>query len=345
MISTDEALTTLQRMLDDTDGEQFPRELLLNWMHDGYDRIAREGECLFDMQMYESRPRTANYTRDFERQFMTGHVMEKFTCTRESDAEFMDGEALVSNHTRPSDAEYMTESGHGPTKTGLRVLPEGYVSVDRVTHHWLRLSPQHDRYNRLTRVAYQTLEGGVFQYQMDQDGWQHLRLVNVPAFMTQTETITGEYGVIRQVDSYEMDQEPVIGSYGIVRSVPRHFVCGSQFGAVRKFIEDDNNTRVEMYRLGRPLSEGFVELPDRMVKYVQWWALHRAYSTPGESENPKLAEHFKMRFQAAIDRVKNRVNSGNRDRAIAMGSKRTHIKDNYLEHFPADFGYSRPFRR
>ncbi len=345
MISTDEAITTLQRMLDDTDGEQFSRELLLNWMQDGYDRIAREGECLFDMQMYESRPRTANYTRDFERPFIDSQVMEKFTCTRESDGEFMDGEALVSNHTRPSDSVYMTESGHTATKTGLRKLPEGWVSVDRVTHHWLRLSPQHDRYNRLTRVAYQTLEGGVFQYQMDQDGWQYIRLVNVPAFMNESETITGKYGPIRQVTSYEMDQESVIGSYGIIRSVPRHFVCGTGYGATRKFVEDLNNTRVEMYRLGAPLHEGVFELPDRFVKYVQWWALYRAYSTPGECESPKLAEHYKMRFEAAVERVKNRVNSVNRDRALIMGQHRTYIKDNYLEHFPADYGYARPFRR
>jgi hypothetical protein len=180
---------------------------------------------------------------------------------------------------------------------------------------------------------------------MDQDGWQNLRLVNVPTFMTQQEAFTGKYGPIRQVTSYSMDQEPVVGSYGVIRSVPQHFICTSQYGAVRKFVEDITNTRVEMFRLGKPLHEGQFEIPDRMVKYVQWWALHRAYSMPGESENPKLAEHFKQRFLAALERVKNRINSVNRDRALAMGSKRTHIKDNYLEHFPADFGYSRPFRR
>jgi len=345
MISTDEAINTLRRMLDDTDGEQFSRDLLRNWLQDGYDRITRETQCLFDMEMYESKPYTANYTREFEKQFMAGHVLQRFTCTRESDAEFMDGEALISNHTRPSDADYMTEDGHTPTKTGLRKLPEGYVSVDRVTHHWLRLSPQHDRYNRLTRVAYQTLEGGVFQYQMDQDGWQMLRLVNIPAFEAESETFTGTYGPIRVLTSYDMDQEPVVGSYGVVRSVPMHFACGGQYGAIRKLVEDDNNTRVELYRLGKPLDEGEIELPDRYVKYMQWWALHRAYSTPGEAESPKLAEHFKMRFNAALDRVKNRVNTVNRDRVIAMGSKRTSIRDNYLEHFPADYGYSRPFRR
>lgn len=345
MISADEALTDLQRMLDDTDGEQFTRGLLLNFLQDGYDRLAREGECLFDMSMYESRPRTANYTKEFERQFIDSPVMERFDCTRESDAEFMDIDAEISNHTRLSDAEYMTEPNKGPTKSGLRKLPETYVSVDRVTHHWLRLSPQFDRYNRLTRVAYQTLEGGVFQYQMDQDGWQQLRLVNIPAFQTTTEEITGTHGVVRQMTSYEMDQEPVIGSYGVIRSVPRHFVCGSQYGAVRKLVEDDNNTRVEMFRLGKPLGEAPFEIPDRMVKYAIWWALSRAYSMPGESENPKLSEHYKQRFLAGVDRLKNRINSVNRDRAIAMGSKRTHIKDNYLEHFPADYGYARPFRR
>jgi hypothetical protein len=394
MISSNEAIDQLQRQIDDTSEELVSRETLLTFLQDGYDRLCREGECLFDMEMYESRPRTANYTRDFEREFIETPIMERFTCTRESDAEFIDGDAIVSNHTRPSDADYMTEDGHGPTTTGLRKLPDGYVSIDRVTHNWLRLSPQHDRYNRLTRISYQTLEGGVFQYQMDQDGWQQIRLVNVPAFETETETFTYNrwrgtwenstvysradivsylgywfsivdnntgntpsesafwtedtgkdyHGVIRQVTSYDMDVETVIGTWGVIRSVPMHFASGSQYGAVRKFVVDDNNTRVEYYRLGRQLEADF-EIPDRMVKYVQWWAMYRVYSLPGETESQKLAEHFKMRFMAGIERLKNRVNSGNRDRTITMGSKRNSIRDNYLQLFPADHGFSRSFRR
>jgi hypothetical protein len=355
MITADEALGSLQRQIDDTDGEQFSRSRLLEFLQDGYDRLCRQAECLFDAEVYDTQPRAANYTRDFERQFIEGPVHEKFNCTRESDAEFMEGDALVSNHTRPSDAEYMTEEGHTPTVTGLRRLPEGYVSIDRVLHDTLRLEPEHDRYNRLSRTDYQTLQGGVFIYQMDQDGWGNMRLVNVPAYtLLDQDEYTYEdgdhhHGTIRSVDgSYDTDDEVVIGSYGAIRSIPGHFPTGTQYGVIRRVIPEgpgDKATKVEYYRLGRPLSEHPFEIPDRMVKYVIWWALHRVYGVPGEMENKKLAEHFKLRYELGIGRLKVRVRNAMRERTIAMGSKRTSIRDNYLEHFPADYGYSRPFRR
>jgi len=355
MITADEAINTLQRQFDDTDGEMFTRDRWLNFLQDGYDRLVRETEALFDIEMYDTQPRAANYTREFERQYIDGPIVGRFDCTRESDAQWCDGGAIVANHTRPYDAYYMTEEDKDPTFTGLRTLPEGYVSVDRVTHDWLRLDPEHDRYNRMTRTDYQTLQGGVFQYQMDQDGWRQLRLVNVPPYVVDETTYsynpntdtTNHHGVIRALtgDDNEFEDEAVIGTYGIIRSVPAHFVSGSQYGGIRRIISDDDNTRVEYYRLGKPLADHAFELPDRMVKYVQWWALYRAYSTPGESENKRLAEHFKLRFQMGIDRLKKRVRNVMRERTIAMGSKRNNIRDSYLEHFPAEYGYSRPFRR
>jgi hypothetical protein len=110
-------------------------------------------------------------------------------------------------------------------------------------------------------------------------------------------------------------------------------------------VKDDNNTRVEYFRLGKDLSQHPFELPDRVVKYVEWWAMYRAYSTPGEGENKKLADHFQMRFFAGVEQVKNRVRVTMRERTIAMGSKRTTGRDAYLQHFPADYGYGRPYRR
>jgi hypothetical protein len=356
MITATAALDTLQRQIDDTDGELYSRDRLLDFLQDGYDRLCRETESLFDMEMYDTAPRAANYTRDFERQFIEGPIYGKFNATREADAQFMEGGAEISNHTRASDQAYMDSDGdQQPTVSGLRELPEGYASVDRVTHDWLRLDPEHDRYNKATRISYQTLVGGVYLYQMDQDGWQNIRLVNVPAPVPDTETYlnnpnsaTRDYhGVIRAWtdDSLGYENEPTIGSWGITRSIPQHFVSGSQFGGMRRLVTDGHKTRVEYYRLGKPLDKHSFEIPDRMVKYVQWWALHRVYGTPGEGENQKLAEHYKMRFSMGIDRLKTRINSVMRERTIQMGSKRTSNRDAYLEHFPADFGYSRPFRR
>jgi hypothetical protein len=178
---------------------------------------------------------------------------------------------------------------------------------------------------------------------MDQDGWQNIRLVNVPVTVLSTESISGLHGAIKQIDSYDLDVEPMIGSYGAVRVVPRHF-SGTQYGVVRRIVPDEGATRVELFRLGAPLDKAPFELPDRAVKYVEWWAMYRAYSTPGEGENKKLAEHYQARFQSGLDTIKKRIKTTMRERTIQMGSKRETGRDEYLQHFPADFGYSRPFR-
>ena len=346
MLDKVSVIARLQRRLDDEDEEVWSREQLGNFLQDGYDRICRESQCLFDMEMYDTAPMTGNYTKPFEAEFMTGPIMTRFTVTRPSDAEFVDGDAIVSNHTRRSDADYMSSDtdGYSPTARTLGRLPAGYVAIDRVTHDWLPLAPEHDRYHRKTRSDYQTLSGGVFSYQMDQDGWQNIRLVNVPVTVNPAEEIQGLHGGIRVITSYDLSQEPIVGTYGGIRAIPRHF-SGSQYGGIRRIVQDDDNTRVEYFRLGKDLGQHPFELPDRAVKYVEWWAMYRAYSTPGEGENKKLADHFQMRFYAGVEQLKSRVRSVMRERTIAMGSHRTTGRDGYLQHFPADYGYSRPFRR
>jgi hypothetical protein len=348
MVTKLESIARLQRRLDDAAEEVWTSEQLGSFLQDGYDRLCRASECLFDMEMYDTQPLSANHTKEYENEFIDTFVLPRFMITRESDAEFVDGSPVVSNHTRPSDAQFMSPTDPDypmtPTTRTLFRLPDGVVSVDRVTHDWLRLDPEHDRYHRKTRSSYQTLEGGVFAYQMDQDGWQSIRLVNVPVTVVSTEEITGTYGAIRRITSYNLEDEPVIGSYGALRVVPRHF-CGDQYGVVRRIVPDDDATRVELYRLGKDLDHHPFEIPDRAVKYVEWWAMHRAYSTPGEGENKKLADHFLARFEQGLQTMKMRIRTTMRERTIAMGSKRETGRDGYLEHFPANYGYGRPFRR
>jgi hypothetical protein len=348
MITKTQSIARVQRQLDDENEEVWARDLLGEFIQDGYDKLCRDAEPLFDMEMHDNKPLTANHTREYEPDFMETPILSRFTVTRESDAEYVEGNVTVSNHTRPSDAEFMSSDDElvpmTPTTRTLFRLPAGTVSVDRVTHDWLRLDPEHDRYHRKTRQAYQTLEGGVFSYQMDQDGWQSIRLVNVPVTIIPTEVITGLYGGIRQIDSYDLSDEPIIGTYGGARVIPRHF-SGNQYGGIRRIVPDDDATRIEIYRLGKDLDDHPFEIPDRAVKYVEWWAMHRAYSTPGEGENKKLAEHYKERFDQGVTILKARIKNTMRERTIAMGSKRETGRDGYLQHFPADYGYSRPFGR
>jgi hypothetical protein len=217
--------------------------------------------------------------------------------------------------------------------------------------------PESARYLRKSRNIYTSEQGGVFSYSMDQDGLFVFRTVGVPATKLQTtsHTISGTFGFIRAWTStdggqdLEPSKETVFapdGGYGFVRQIPHHFVMKSQqYGMVRQVIADTSNTRVEFFRLGEDLRKGDFEIPDRFVKYVEWWALHRAYTTPGEGEDPQMATHYEMRYKMGLDRMKKRVEEQMAERTVALGHKRMGKLDSYLERFPSDYGYPRPFGR
>jgi hypothetical protein len=344
------------RHLDDESGDVWTRSQVEDFVQDGYDKICREAECLFDMTMFDRTPYAGNYTRPFEREYMTDiPILEQFNFTKDSDQEYLtEGTPYPmpgpANHTRDVEAQYFTTASEPASTTRTWKLPETFVSVARVTHDWLRLLPESARYLRKSRNIYPTEQGGVFSYSMDQDGLFNFRTVGVPTRTIEPETISGTYGPIRAVTgtTYDYDDETVIannGGFGIMRSVPQHFMTSSQeYGGFRRITPDSNATRVEFYRLGQDLKKHPFEVPDRVVKYCEWWALHRAYSTPGEGEDKALAEHYKMRYEMGRDRIKARANNIMKEHTRGMGRRRLGRLDSYLERFPSSYGYSRPFR-
>jgi hypothetical protein len=273
-------------------------------------------------------------------------ILRRFSFTKESDREYVSpGAPGPANHTAPYEAEYFTETDEPATTTTLWYLPEGFVSVVRVTHDWLRLLPESARYLRKSRNIYQTEQGGVFSYSMDQDGLFAFRTVGVPVRTIEPEEISGIYGGLRQITSYDYDQETVIGTYGGIRSLPQHFFTSSQqYGGFKRIVPDSNATRVELFVLGGDLKKGPFKVPDRCVKYCEWWALHRAYSTPGEGEDKALADHYKYRFDTGVGRIKARAREILKEHTYGMGTRRLGKLDSYLERFPSDYGYKRPFR-
>ncbi len=358
--------TTLQtasgrvmRQLDDEDGDVWTRSQVDSFIQDGYEKLCRETDCLYDMHMFDSQPQAGNYTRAFEVEYMTGMpIFGQFTFTKESDRQYAGPGAIgPANHTKHSDPTYMTDPNEPPSSRTIGFLPKGFTSVERVTHDWLRLMPESANYLRRSRNIYTTEQGGVFSYSMDQDGLFVFRTVGVPVthLQTTTHTVSGTFGPIRAFTStdggqdLDPDNEDVVapdGGYGIIRQIPRHFVMKShQYGAIRQVIVDTNNTRVEFFRLGADLTKSDFEIPDRFVKYVEWWALHRAYTTPGEGEDPAMASHYEMRFKMGVGRMKKRVEAQMDERAMAMGHKRHGSLDSYLQRFPSDYGYKTGFHR
>jgi hypothetical protein len=305
---------------------------------DGYEAICRAVPCIFDQVMYTNEPRQGNHTRIFEEQFMDGPILGLFNFTRESEREFVgpDSEGPV-NHTRPSDAEHMDT----PSTRVIAKLPPDFVEVDRVTHDWLRLEGAHARQLRDTRTDYETMQGGVFAYSMDQDGLFSIRTVSVPVTELPTVEISGLYGGIRQVDGF--DDEPVVGTYGGIRLLPIHFMSG-QSGGMKRIIDDDKATRVELFRLGRSLESEPFEVPDRVVRYIEWWAMYRAFSDDTDGEDKALAEHYKNRYQRGVALLERRVNAIMDERTRTIGGKRQGMVDRYLQRFPSDYGYPRGYR-
>jgi len=348
MISKTESVNRVMRALDDETGDVWTRAQIEDYVEDGYDHLCREADCLFDMKMYTNHYSVGNYTRDFEKDYLPEGLVDlgRFNFTREWEREFVEpGARGPINHTRPVEAEYMTDVSHPPSTAYTQMLPEGFVSIDRVTFDWLMLLPESQRYLRQYRNRYETETGGVYTYSMDNEGLWTIRMVGVPtgALPTSDYETSGTFGGVRQVTSWDFDDEPVIGNFGGIRQVPAHFNSG-QYGGIKQIVHDQNSTRVEYFRLGRNLdSEGF-ELPDRYVRYVEWWAMYRAFSTPGDGEDKKMAGHFKMRFNAGVERVKKRIKAVMDERTAAMGQKRLGERDSYLERFPVNYGYGRPFR-
>lgn len=340
----------VMRHLDDETGDVWAREQIENFIQDGYDKLCRDAQPLFDMRMFDRQPFAGNYTRPFEREYMEGWpILRQFNFTKESDREHLPASPYPTpgpaNHTAPYEAQYFTTADEPATTTTVWYLPEGFTSVERVTHDWLPLKPELARYLRQTRNIYQTEQGGVFSYSMDQDGLFAFRTVGVPVRTIEPETISGIYGGVRKLTSYGYDSEPLIGSYGGIRSIPQHFMASSQqYGGMKRITPDTNATRVEFYRLGRNLKQHPFEIPDRAVRYCEWWALHRAYSTPGEGEDKLLAEHYRMRHEMGSNRIKERVKDIMKERIRGMGTRRLGERDSYLERFPSDYGYKRPFR-
>lgn len=342
MVTFKAAIDNVLHKLNDDDAEVWTRAQIADFLLEGYEALCRQARCLFDMKMFTNAPLTGNYTKDFERDYMGDiPILAKFTYTKDSDREYMRAEAEgPANHTKPSDAAYMTETDKTPTTRRVGTLPESLVDVDRVTHDWLALRAEHPRYLRETSYEYEQTQGGVYAYSMGQDGLYNFRTVGVPSTVVPTVDIQGVRGVIRYIDEDDLDQEPIVGpSWGIIRQIPQHFASG-MFGGLKSYVGDSQNTRVEFYRMGKSGNgeQNTFEVPDRAVTYIEWYAIARAYSIPGNGENKTLSDHFKQRFDTGVGRLKSRVASENQEHVLQMGFTRGGRRNPYLSRFPSEYG-------
>lgn len=103
-----------------------------------------------------------------------------------------------------------------------------------------------------------------------------------------------------------------------------YIVEGDGLGVIRYFrvpSASDSLISIEYQRRGAALSSGSVELelPDRYVDYVTWFAMGRALERDGTGQDLELSQHFKERYAAGLSRIKKRKSAAQSARVGSLG--------------------------
>lgn len=285
------------------------------YVKDGYDAFCRQTKCLLDFFYPENLPAVANYTAKWERAYMTSGMI---------------AQGLLNFSGGPWEADYAEAAASGPASitqpweatdgddltlavTTLKPIPENTVVVDRVTHDFRTLDGEFTRFFEQEDRNFQTTAGEPSNYSLDRDGLPFMRLVPKGDGAATTYTTSGTYGLLR--DAEDTDGFTVwvpSGSWGVLRQFPEHFSMGGSFGIPRRLYSDTNNTRVEYWRLGKDPDEYALELPDRFVKYVEFYAAAKALERDGPGQDMALSAHFMSRFADGVSRMVKRLGENKR---------------------------------
>jgi hypothetical protein len=208
-----------------------------------------------------------------------------------------------------------------PFVTSLHSVPEDNVTVDRATHDFGTLDPEYTRWAEQNDRSFQTTAGTPSRFLMDRDGMSRIRIVPAGDGQATTATVSGTFGLLRSAGATDgFGTWAPIGSWGALKEIPEHFPMGGPYGVPRRLYSDENNTRVEYWRLGKDLDEYTFELPDRFVKYVEFYAQAKALERDGPGQDVALSQHFVGRFGDGVARMVTRLGENKRSRLSQIGS-------------------------
>ena len=129
----------------------------------------------------------------------------------------------------------------------------------------------------------------------------------------------------RMVPLYPEEAARIDPRYRTTQGLPEAYIVeGDGLGTIRYFrvpSATDSLISIEYQRRGAALSSGSVELelPDRYVDYVTWFAMGRALERDGTGQDIDLANHFKERYAAGLTRIKRRKSAAQSARAGSFG--------------------------
>lgn len=340
-----DSVNTVLKRLDDypaVAGEQvWTRAEIELYLHDGYNAFCRQTKCLLDFFYPENRPRAGNYVAWWERGYFdsgmvavgllgfTGGYWEQDYAEASSTG--------PANSTQPWEAEYLETV----FPVSLHPVPEDNVSVDRATHDWRELDPEFTRWLEQNDRSFQTTAGTPSRFSMDRDGMSRLRVVPAGDGQATTVTVSGTFGLLRSAGATDgFGTWAPIGSWGALKEIPEHFPMGGPYGIPRRLYSDVNNTRAEYFRLGKDLDEYAFELPDRFVKYVEFFAQAKALERDGPGQDAGLAQHFMGRFGDGVRRMVLRLSENKRSRQSAIGSAGKRPTKPGLARLPYRYGHA-----
>lgn len=322
-----DAASSAMRRLDDELGEVWGYSEVLAYIKDGYDTWCRRTRCLFDMHVIPNVPQVGNWSTDLEK-YLAEHTPGMgvtdnplhFTGSHEANLRTGTGVGGSTEGptpaTSPSEASLFSAKGL-PTKVATGRLPDGTADVLRITWDELELFPEGSADERMLDAQYEQREGGdPRQFTLDKDGINTVRFVPPARGDADYPTASGAWGTMTQTDDASIT---VVGSYGILRESDGYFPAGGPHGTPSQRHPAAKNIVAEIARLGRSLDSFPFELPVQYVKYVVFWAMHRALKRDGPGQDLKLAQHYAGRFELGIERIKARLRKVNKERTLRMG--------------------------
>lgn len=316
---------------------------------EGYDSFCRQTKCIFDMAYAENVAQTGNYVGKWERENCTTGMIStgqlNFTGGYWERDYAGAGDIGPVNSTQPWESTYLSSSHLNKIfAVAVHDLPDGTVTVDRVTHDLGWLEPEWTRWIEENDRDYQETEGTPSRFTLDRDGLGRIRIVPAGGGGATTYDTSGTYGLLRSAASTDgLGTWAAAGTWGALREIPEHFPIGAPFGIPRRLYSDTDNTRVEYFRLGKDLDEDQVELPDRFMKYPEFYAQAKALEKDGPGQDLKLAQHFMERFAEGVSRMVKRLSECKRAVAGKIGSVGRVPTRPALARLP--FAYGRQIRR
>ncbi len=288
---------TLYR-LGDTELKVWSNAEIDSYLQEGYDELAIRTLCFWDQSFLEDLPYIGNFNGSWEKiYFSSGEIIyEQFSHTESWESEYDSTGLDPGNHTSSFEDVYLSVN----YISALSEIPDNLYKIERAIWDNKRLIPMTPM-ELEADPDYQTTEGDVAAYSMDQEGLRHFRKYRKPSVVSDIYSITGTWGILR--DPSDITDETPVGTWGTIRRISGESVSSSNvWGLVRRVTKQTKNTRIEYFRRGNPVASELseFELPDLYVKYVRHFAMWRSLEREGPGQDTVLGEHYHQRFEIGI---------------------------------------------